>query len=136
MILDMRRLLCAAVFVASLIGAAVMPAGADPIPNRVTLSFDYSDNDAAASSSNGLFNVIVNVLPEHNNDGLVRMVAVAPADSGVNNLVCSFQWISQSQAECAFNFTASGVWSIHAQYEVVPKSDVVASAVTNLRVGN
>ena len=136
MIVHMRRILCAAVFVASLVGAAVLPAAADPIPNRITLSFDYSDNDAAASASNGTFNVIVNVLPEHNSDGLVRMVAVAPADSGVNNLVCPYQWISQSQVECTFNFSASGVWSIHAQYEVVPKSDVVATAVTNLRVGN
>jgi hypothetical protein len=131
----MRRLLCAAVFVASLVGAVVVPAAADPIPNRITLSFDYSDNNAPASVSNGTFNVIVNVLPE-NTTGLIRMVAVAPADSNASNLVCRYQWINQSQAECAFNFPDNGIWAIHAQFAVVPQSDVVASAVTKLRVNN
>lgn len=112
-----------------------LPAAADPIPNRVSLSFDYSDNDIAASVSKGSFNIIVNVLPEHAT-GLIRMVAVAPAGANVNNLVCSFQWISKSQSECSFDFTATGVWGVHAQYQVVPKTDVVSSAVTNLRVGD
>lgn len=131
----MRRLLCAAIFVASLVGAAVVPAAADPIPNRITLSFDYTDNNAPASVSNGAFNVIVNVLPE-GASGLIRMVAIAPADSSASNQVCRFQWINQGQAECAFNFPDNGIWAIHAQFEVVPQGDLVASAVTNLRVTN
>jgi hypothetical protein len=131
----MRRLLCAAIFVASLVGAAVVPAGADPIPNRITLSFDYTDNNAPASVSNGAFNVIVNVLPE-GASGLIRMVAIAPAGSSASNQVCRFQWINVGQAECAFNFPDNGIWAIHAQFEVVPQSDLVASAVTNLRVTN
>ena len=135
MLLVMRRLLCAAVFVASLIGVATAPAGADPIPNRITMSYDYSDNDAAASVSNGSFSIIVNVLPEHYS-GLVRMIAVAPADSNASNLVCYFQWVDSGQAECSFNFTTNGVWAIHAQYEAAPKTEVIATAVTNLRVSN
>jgi hypothetical protein len=121
--------------VGSLVGATVLPAYADPIPNRVSMSFDYSDNAAPASASSGTFNVIVDVLPVHN-AGLIRMVAVAPSDDNIANVVCSFQSISQNQVECSFNFPVSGVWSIHAQYQVVPKTDVIASVVTNLRVGN
>ncbi len=133
--IGMRRLLCAAVFVVSVIGVTFSPAGADPIPNRISLSYDYSDNDAAASVSNGPFNIIVNVLPERY-VGLVRMIAVAPADSNASNLVCYFQWVDSGQAECSFNFTDNGVWAIHAQYEAAPKTEVIATAVTNLRVSN
>jgi hypothetical protein len=64
------------------------------------------------------------------------MFAVAPASTNDSNLVCRFQWINQSQAECAFNFPDNGVWAIHAQYVVVPQTDVVAVVVTNLRVDN
>ncbi len=135
MMIGMRRLLCAAVFVVSVIGVTFSPAGADPIPNRISLSYDYSDNDAAASVSNGPFNIIVNVLPERY-VGLVRMIAVAPADSNASNLVCYFQWVDSGQAECSFNFTDNGVWAIHAQYEAAPKTEVIATAVTNLRVSN
>jgi hypothetical protein len=116
-------------------GATVLPAYADPIPNRLSMSFDYSDNAAPASASTGLFNVIVDVLPVHSS-GLIRMVAVAPSEANVANVVCKFQWIDQNQVECSFNFTATGVWAIHAQYQVVPNADVVSTAVTNLRVGN
>jgi hypothetical protein len=131
----MRRLLCAALLVGTLMGATVLPAYADPIPNRLSMSFDYSDNAAPASASTGLFNVIVDVLPVHSS-GLIRMVAVAPSEANVANVVCKFQWIDQNQVECSFNFTATGVWAIHAQYQVVPNADVVSTAVTNLRVGN
>ena len=135
MMIVMRRLLCAAVFVVSIIGVTFSPAGADPIPNRISLSYDYSDNNAAASASNGPFNIIVNVLPERY-VGLVRMIAVAPAGSNASNLVCYFQWVDSGQAECSFNFSGNGVWAIHAQYEAAPKTEVIATAVTNLRVSN
>jgi hypothetical protein len=131
----MRRLLCAALLVASSIGIIAIPAVADNSPGKVLLSFDYSDNSAPPSASNGTFNVIVDVLPG-DTAGLVRMFAVAPASTNDPNIVCRFQWINQSQAECAFNFPDNGVWSIHAQYVAVPQGDVVAVAVTNLRVLN
>ena len=131
----MRRLLCSALLVASSIGFIAIPATADSSSSKVLLSFDYSDNSAPASVSNGSFNVIVDVLPG-DATGLVRMFAVAPASTNDSNIVCKFQWINQSQVECAFNFPDNGVWSIHAQYVVVPQTDVVAEAVTNLRVLN
>lgn len=131
----MRRLLCAALLVASTVGIFVIPATADTTDSRVLMSFDYSDNTAPASASNGAFNIIVDVLPG-DTTGLVRMFAVAPLNTNDPNIVCRFQWINQSQAECAFNFPDTGVWEIHAQYVVVPQTDVVAVAVTNLRVLN
>ena len=121
--------------VASSIGFLAIPANADPIPNKVLMSFDYSDNTAPASASSGSFNIIVDVLPG-GATGLVRMFAVAPDSTNDSNIVCHFQWINQSQVECAFNFPDPGVWAIHAQYVVVPQTDVVAVAVTNLRVLN
>jgi hypothetical protein len=131
----MRRLLCAALLVASTAGIFVIPATADDSSAKVLLSFDYSDNSAPPSVSNGSFNVIVDVLPG-DATGQVRMFAVAPASTNDANIVCRFQWISQSQAECAFNFPDNGVWAIHAQYVTAPQTDVVAVAVTNLRVNN
>jgi hypothetical protein len=121
--------------VASSIGFIVIPAAADNSTGVVLLSFDYSDNTAPPSASNGTFNVIVDVLPG-DTTGLVRMFAVAPASTNDSNIVCRFQWINQSQAECAFNFPDNGVWTIHAQYVVAPQTDVVAEAATNLRVLN
>jgi len=131
----MRRLLCAALLVASSIGIIAIPAVADSGSGKVLLSFDYSDNSSPPSASNGAFNVIVDVLPG-DTTGLIRMFAVAPASTNDSNIVCHFQWINQSQAECAFNFPDPGVWAIHSQYVVVPNTDVVAVAVTNLRVLN
>jgi hypothetical protein len=131
----MRRLLCAALIVASTIGIFAVPATADPTDNKTLLSFDYSDNTAPPSASNGSFNVIVDVLPG-DSTGLVRMFAVAPQSTGDSNIVCHFQWIDQSQVECAFNFPDPGVWAIHAQYVIAPQTDVIAVAVTNLRVDN
>jgi hypothetical protein len=115
----------------------LVPAGADPPtnPDKVSLSYDFSDNNDPASASNGVFNIIVNVLPEQT-PGVVRMVAVAPADAGVNNLVCRYQVVSQSNVECAFNFTASGTWAIHAQYAPNRSLDVAATAVTNISVSS
>jgi hypothetical protein len=131
----MRRLLCAALIVASSIGIIVIPAAADSGNGKVLLSFDYSDNSAPPAASVGAFNVIVDVLPGATT-GLIRMFAVAPASTNDSNIVCHFQWINQSQAECAFNFPDPGIWAIHSQYVVVPQTDVVAVAVTNLRVLN
>jgi hypothetical protein len=113
----------------------VIPAAADSSSDKVLLSFDYSDNSAPPSASNGSFNVIVDVLPG-DTTGLVRMFAVAPASTNDSNIVCHFQWIDQSQVECAFNFPDNGVWAIHAQYVTAPQTDVVGVAVTNLRVLN
>lgn len=111
----------------------MLSAPADPqISGKTTLSFDYSDNNAPASASNGVFKVIVNILPE-DTGGLIRLVADSLA-TDENNLVCRFQWINQSQVECLFNFPHNGIWAIHAQYEVAPQSEVVATAVTKLRV--
>jgi hypothetical protein len=121
--------------VASSIGIIVIPAVADDSSSKVFLSFDYSDNSSPPSASNGTFNVIVDVLPG-DATGQIRMFAVAPASTNDSNIVCRFQWISQSQAECAFNFPDPGVWAIHSQYVVAPQTDVVAVAVTNLRVLN
>ena len=75
----MRRLLCAALLVASSIGIIAIPAVADSGNGTVLLSFDYSDNSAPPSVSNGPFNVIVDVLPG-DTAGLIRMFAVAPAE--------------------------------------------------------
>ena len=132
----MRRALLAALFVASSVGILSLPAGADsPTPSNIVLSFDFSDNSAPASASNGPFNVIANVLPEHTG-GVVRMVAIAPDNSGNSNLVCPFQPVQQSQVECAFNFTTNGVWSIKAQFAPDNKSDVSSISITRLRVTN
>jgi len=110
--------------------------GADPQgPGRVSLSYDFSDNNDPASASNGLFYIIVDVLPERT-PGVVRMVAVAPSDALVSNIVCKFQVVNHSTVECAFNFTASGTWAIHAQYATNRGADVTATAVTNISVGD
>jgi hypothetical protein len=79
--------------------------------------------------------IIVNVLPG-GSSGAIRIVAVAPNGSGVSNLVCGYREIQKSHAECAFNFTADGVWSIHAQMAGADRSNVIATAITNLRVVN
>jgi hypothetical protein len=135
-VIVMRRVLFAALFVASSVGIFTIPAVADsPTPSNVVLSFDFSDNSAPASSNNGPFNVIVDVLPEHT-AGWVRMVAIAPDNADVSNLVCSFQAVQTSEAECAFNFSATGVWRIRAQFAADAKSGVVSVSVTRLRVTN
>lgn len=113
----------------------MLPAAADNSSGKILLSFDYSDNSARPSAVNGSFNVIVDVLPG-DSTGLIRMFAVAPASLNDSNIVCRFQWINQSQAECAFNFPDPGVWAIHSQYVGAPQTDVLAVAVTNLRVLN
>ncbi|NNN02160.1 MAG: hypothetical protein HKL86_10050 [Acidimicrobiaceae bacterium] len=133
----MRRMIVAALMAVSTMGMAAVPAGADPTPQpKLTMSFDYSDNSAAAAVSNGPFNIIIDVLPVTVN-GLVRMVAVPPADSNQPRQFCTWQWIdNNNQVECSFAFTTGGVWSIRAIYQPVPKADATASAYTNLRVGN
>lgn len=136
----MRRVLCAALLVAATFGFVVAPVGADSSgpsvgPDKVSLSYDFSDNNDPASASGGVFNIIANVRPEHT-PGVVRMVAVAPPDAGVANLVCRFQNVVHSTVECGFNFTAGGTWAIHVQYAANRDSDVSATAVTNISVDN
>lgn len=132
----MRRMIVAALLMLSTVGLLWVPAGANTNPlNKLMLSFDYSDNGAPASASNGPFNIIVDVLPEHT-AGLVRMIAIAPGDSSRSNLYCNFQWVTASQVECGFNFTTGGVWTIRALYEAAPRIDITAVAHTNLRVFN
>lgn len=144
----MRRVILGSLLAAACMGFGfVGTAGADisptvsinPIlslvPGNVLLSFDFTDNSAPPSASSGTFNIITDVFPG-NTGGYIRMVAVAPAGSGQSNLVCPFQPLQQGQAECAFNFSTSGVWSIHAQYASAPKLGVSADSITNLRVGN
>ena len=123
-------------FVACSIGFVAIPAGADlTIQNSVVLSFDFSDNSVPASASNGTFNVIADVLPEHTG-GVVRMVAIAPAAANQPNIVCSYQPVQQSQVECGFNFSADGVWQIRAEYSTDTKSTVSSVSVTALRVSS
>jgi hypothetical protein len=142
----MRRVLLAVFFVAASFGIYIAPSGADsPLFSNVVLSFDFSNNSAPASAnavgsastgpstSAGSFNVISDVLPE-NTGGFVRMVAIAPAASGNANLVCPFQPVQQSQVECAFNFSADGVWVIKAQYSIDLKSSVSSVSITSFRV--
>jgi hypothetical protein len=113
-----------------------LPAAADnPLPLPIVISFDFSDNSLPASLSNGDFNVIADVLPEHTG-GVVRMVAISPDNSGVSNLVCPFQPVQQSQVECKFYFTTNGVWTVRAQFAPDPKSDVTSVSITRLRVTN
>ena len=123
-------------FVACSIGFVAIPAGADlTIQNSVVLSFDFSDNSVPASASNGTFNVIADVLPEHTG-GVVRMVAIAPAAANQPNIVCSYQPVQQCQVECGFNFSADGVWQIRAEYSTDTKSAYSSVSVTALRVSN
>ena len=134
----MRRALVAALLAVSSIGVFAIPALADggaTDPNKVALSFDFSDNDVGASVSNGAFNIITDVLPEHT-AGLVRMIAVAPDGTNDPNMICAFQSVQQSQVECSFTFPDPGVWIIKSQYQPAPKTDVTTSAVIRLRVGN
>jgi hypothetical protein len=122
--------------VASSVGLLAVPAGADSNnPNDIHLSYDFSDNSDPASASNGYFNIIVNVLPEHT-PGIVRMVAIAPSDADVGNMVCPFQKVQKSFVECAFNFPVGGTWAIRAQYAPFRGADVAASVRTNITVGD
>ncbi len=134
----MRRVLCTVLMVVATVSLAAVPAGAVINASdaaKIQLSFDFSDNSSPASASGGSFNIITNVLPEHS-PGVVRMVAVAPADSGLPNLVCRYQAVSASQVECAFNFTVNGTWEIKSQFATDKSSDVSATAVANIVVTN
>jgi len=132
----MRRALLAALFVAGSVGLIPLSAAADgPTALPIVLSYDFSDNSAPAAVSNGDFNVITDVLPERTG-GVVRMVAIAPDNSGVSNLVCPFRPVQKSQVECAFSFTTNGVWSIRAQFAPDVNSDVTSISITRLRVTN
>ena len=131
----MRRTLLAFLLMVASLGVSVAAASGDVNdPARTNLSFDFSDNGSSPSASGGDFNIIVDVLPE-GTPGLVRMVATAPVDAGVSDLVCRFQLVEKSRVECAFNFTAGGTWSIRAQYATTTTSGVSAVTDTNIRVG-
>jgi hypothetical protein len=137
----MRKVLVAAVFMAVTCGFFALPAiqsGADVvIPSNVVLSFDFSNNSVPATTDGGAFDiafyVIADVLPQ-NTGGVVRMVAIAPANSTVNNIVCGFQPVQQGEVECAFNFTADGVWTVRAEYATDTKSGISSVSSTSLRV--
>ena len=119
-------------------GVCGLPALADggaTDPNQIRLSYDFSDNDAPASVSNGAFNIIVDVLPEHT-DGLVRLIAIAPDNANDPTMVCPFQAVKQNQVECAFTFPDPGVWTVKAQYQPAPKTDVSVTSIIRLRVSN
>jgi hypothetical protein len=134
----MRRVLPALLLVGATLGLVTVPAGAEVSASdatRIHLSFDFSDNSDPASASSGPFNIITDVLPEHS-PGVVRMVAIAPADSGLSNLVCRYQEVSASQVECGFNFTTNGTWEIKSQYAANRQTDISATSVTNIDVTN
>lgn len=134
----MRRVLLAVLFVASSVGILSLPAVADTSgTNGVVLAFDFSDNSAppALSNSNGNFNIIADVLPEHSG-GVVRMIAIPPVSSGLGILLCDFQPVQQSQVECNFTFATNGVWSVRAQYATDAKSDISSESITRLRVAS
>jgi hypothetical protein len=137
----MRRLLWTVLFSAASIGVLALPAGADLVApgnlNPIVLSYDFSNNSAAASASNGPFNITVDILPEHT-PGFVRVTAVAPDGSASIPLVCAYQPVQQSQVQCQFNFTTNGLWSIRADYatNAKPTSSSQIYAVTVLRVSN
>jgi hypothetical protein len=152
----MRRVLLAVFFVAAGLGIYVVPSGADSFSfTNVVLSFDFSDNSGSATVVSGpasgdsciesasatsvacanAFNVTSDVLPA-NTGGFVRMVAIAPATSTANNIVCPFQAVQQSQVECGFDFPSSGVWEIKSQYSIDTVSGVSSVSVTSLRVTN
>ena len=127
-------MMVAALLVGSSVGLFGLPALADS-GSKVSLSFDFSANAAPPSASGPSFEIDVDVLPERAG-GFVRVVALAPQDSGSNNMVCRFQAIDHSLVSCNFNFSAPGTWTIKAQYVTAIGNDVSSSAVTNIRVGN
>lgn len=140
----MRRLLWTALFSAASIGVLAIPAGADVATfgnlNPIVLSYDFSNNSAPASVSNGPFTITVDILPEHT-PGFVRVTAVAPDGSASTPLVCAYQPVQQSQVQCTFSFTSTGLWSIRADYSITQKPTASTTstqvfAVTVLRVGS
>lgn len=134
----MRRALFAALLAVSSIGFFTLPAGAmflSSAQSSTTLSFSLTDNSSPASASGGPFNIMIDVLPR-SIPGAIRIVAVAPDGSGDSNLVCGYRDVLKGQVECAFNFTSAGIWSIHVQMTNADRSNVLAWAVTNLRVTN
>ncbi len=130
-----RRLIASLVLVAASLGLAVAPAAADPPSARIVLSFDFSDNSAPPAVSNGAFHIATDVLPEGTR-GVVRLIAIAPTDAGVSNLVCRFQNVVKSRVECGFNFTAAGTWLIRAQYAPDLSSPIAFTSGTSIRVGD
>lgn len=144
----MRRLLWTVLFSAASIGVLALPAGADVVApgnlNPIVLSYDFTNNNASASATNGPFNITVDILPEHT-PGFVRVTATAPDGSGNAPLVCAYQPVQQSQVQCSFNFTTSGLWSIRADYALIAKATTTPTsttattqifAITVLRVGS
>ena len=135
----MRRMLWAFLFTAASVGVLALPAGAGlaapGLLNPIVLSYDFSNNSASPAVGSGLFNITVDILPEHT-AGVVKITAVAPDGSASIPLVCAFQPVQQSQVQCFFNFTTNGLWSIRAIFAPDAKSTSQVVAVTVLRVGS
>ncbi len=103
----------------------------------VILAFDFSDNSQPASVSHNGFNITADDLSLTGDaGGVVRMVAIAPANSQSSNLVCGFQAVREGQVECAFNFTSTGVWRIRAEWAPTTHDAVAVASQTVLRVSN
>ncbi|MHB8333933.1 MAG: hypothetical protein ACYDEH_03385 [Acidimicrobiales bacterium] len=131
----MRPVLASIVFAVASLGLFTTPVSADPPSARIVLSFDFSDNSVAPAVSNGVFHIATDVLPEGTR-GVVRMIAIAPADAGVSNLLCRFQNVVKSRVECGFNFTVAGTWLIRAQYAPDLSSPIAFTSGTSIRVGD
>ena len=135
----MRRVLCAALLVAGSLGILALPAVAAANSggqNQTTLSFDFSDNNLPPAVSNGDFKIIVDVVSDQVG-GLVRVVAESPSSSGVPDVVCKYQDVAKyEEAECSFDFAASGIWKIRAEYAADRTATVSAVSVTKIIVGD
>ncbi len=123
------------------LGLLGSPAGAQAAHSNadapVILAFDFSDNSQPASVSHNGFNITADVLSLTSGaGGVVRMVAIAPADSTSSNLVCGFQAVRQGQVECTFNFTATGVWRVRAEWAPSTHDAVAVASETVLRVSS
>lgn len=137
----MRRMVVATLLALAPLGLMGGTAGAQAAHSAadapVILAFDFSDNSQPASVSHNGFNITVDVLSlTSGTGGVVRMVAIAPADSTSSNVVCGFQAVRQGQVECAFNFTATGVWRIRAEWAPTTHDAVAVASQTVLRVSN
>ncbi len=137
----MRRLVVVALLALAPLGLWGGTAGAQAAhalaDSPVILAFDFSDNSQPASVSHNGFNITADVLSLTGDaGGVVRIVAIAPANSQSSNLVCGFQAVRQGQVECAFNFTATGVWRIRAEWAPTTHDTVAVVSQTVLRVSN
>lgn len=141
MIANMRRMVASTLLALAPLALFAAPAAATaattPSDAPVILAFDFSDNSQPASAANGSFKIIADVLAlTGQTGGDVRMIALAPAGSNSNNLVCGYQAVREGQVECSFNFTTDGVWRVKAEWTDNPKNPISVSSLTVLRVSN